>query len=233
MNVKHCANPLWRIMEMCKFLLFAACLLPVIACSSDDDDDNGGAGAREAVDLGLSVKWASCNVGASSPEQYGNYFAWGETVAKSSFTRKNYKYYDEKGDAMTKYPEVGVNTQFELTSSDDAATVNWGAGWRMPTFEEVRELYDKCTFTRTQMNGVYGSLVTGPNGNSIFLPAAGVKSGVEYFISLGAGVYYWTSSLYFLGYEDVAAYVLDGNNNSQSHTVYERTFGMPVRPVCD
>ena len=114
------------------------------------------------VDLGLSVKWASCNLGASTPAGEGGYYAWGETSTKTKYTKENYAY--------STYTDIGENitgTQY------DAATVNLGKDWRMPTMEEVKELCEKCTFTYGDVDGVKGYYATGKNGNSIFLPCYG------------------------------------------------------------
>ena len=141
-----------------------------------------------AIDLGLSVKWASRNVGASSPEEYGGYYAWGETEEKSSYYWEDYKYYNSStGD----FDYIGSNIS---GTSYDVAHVKWGGGWRMPTLDEIKELCNKCTWQWTTVNGVSGQKVTGPNGNSIFLPAAGVRYGtdVNYRGSYG---YYWSASL--------------------------------------
>ena len=120
------------------------------------------------VDLGLSVKWASCNLGASTPAGKGGYYAWGETSTKTKYTKENYAYYKEGSG----YTDIGKNisgTQY------DAATVNLGKDWRMPTKDEVQELCEKCTFTYGEVDGVKGYYVTGKNGNSIFLPCYGYK----------------------------------------------------------
>ena len=138
---------------------------------------------RQFVDLGLSVKWATCNVGANAPEQYGDYFAWGETMPKRKYTEKNSLTYCKT------IGDISGNVKY------DAATANWGGDWRMPTKEEMRELMDKCTWTWTTQNGVGGYKVTSKvNGNYIFLPAAGcIEYGNKNYDS-GADVEYWTST---------------------------------------
>ena len=149
---------------------------------------SSGGGDYEYVDLGLpsGTKWASKNVGANNPEDAGDIFAWGETTAKTTFTENNYLYGTSLTD-MTKYNSSdGLTT---LETSDDAATVNWGSDWRMPTVVEWRELRDKCTREWTTVNGITGYTFTGPNGNQIFLPC-----GFDNFWGNGAG-YYWSSSL--------------------------------------
>ena len=133
--------------------------------------------------MGLSVKWATCNVGASSPSGYGNYYAWGETSTKSTYTEENSKTYDN---SSYNY-DIGGN------SSTDAARANWGGTWRLPTKAEFQELLDKCTWTWTTQGGHNGYRVTGPNGNSIFLPAAGYRNGSSLGYE-GSNGLYWTST---------------------------------------
>ena len=160
----------------------------------------------DAVDLGLPSgrKWASCNVGASAPEEYGDYFAWGATAPQES----NYYYWDTypfrtSGDSWdtVKFSKYNTSSDYglidnntELDSEDDAAAVNWGGSWRMPTDAEWTELRTECTWTWTTQNGVNGRLVTGPNGNSIFLPAAGFRYNT-YLDDAGSFGDYWSSSL--------------------------------------
>ena len=146
---------------------------------------------HEYVDLGLpsGTLWAAYNIGANIPESYGDYFAWGETEPKNTFFIESYKWYDGKG-GTTKY-NPNVDTLKILLPEDDAATVKWGPEWRMPTKDEFRELIDKCQYTRTD----YGAKFTGPNGNSILLPAAGHRIDDRFFLHERCGLY-WTSSLY-------------------------------------
>lgn len=158
------------------------------------------AGAGEAVDLGLpsGTLWADRNIGADSPEGYGDYFAWGETSPKSVYNWSTYKYCKGSSSTMTKYctnSSLGtVDNKTVLEPADDAATANWGDRWRMPTHEEQKELIEKCTWTWTTSNGVNGYKVVGPNGNSIFLPAAGCRR-VSSVPSTGSSGYYWSASL--------------------------------------
>ena len=145
---------------------------------------------RVFVDLGLpsGLKWASCNVGAESPEEYGDYFAWGETSTKSDYTISNSITY---GLSISELESRGIiDASGNLTAAYDAATVNWGGNWRMPTLDEIEELISECTWIWTTQSGVYGRKVTGPNGNSIFLPAAGYR---DYESLNGASDvgYYW------------------------------------------
>ena len=191
--------------------------------------------SHEYVDLGLSVKWATCNVGATKPEEYGDYFAWGETTTKSTYNWSTYKWCNGSSSTMTKYNTnssygtVDNKTQLEL--SDDAARANWGGSWRMPTKAEQDELCNNCTWTWTTQNGVNGYKVTSKsNGNSIFLPAAG-----DHYVSSfdGAGSYgsYWSSSLY-TGYPS-AAYELHFVLDHVGWAAYDSRYcGQSVRPVC-
>ena len=147
---------------------------------------------HEYVDLGLpsGTLWATCNVGANSPEEYGDYFAWGETAPKDVYSWSTYQYYD--GGNLTKY--TGSDGLTTLLPEDDAATANWGDDWRMPAKEEWQELLDNTTNKWTTQNGVNGRLFTGSNGNSLFLPAAGFRwdDALNYAGSYG---YYWSSWL--------------------------------------
>ena len=148
---------------------------------------------HEYVDLGLpsGTLWATCNVGANSPEEYGDYFAWGETQSKDIYNWSTYQYYD--GSNLAKY--TGNDGLTILLLEDDAATANWGNEWRMPTKEEWEELYQNTTRIWTIQNGVNGRLFTASNGNSLFLPAAGYRWGGELF-DVGSNGYYFSSSLY-------------------------------------
>ena len=159
---------------------------------------SGSENGHEYVDLGLSVKWATCNVGAVSPGEYGDYFAWGETSPKNEYTWGTLKYCnDTTGDSFSKYNQDQGGTRDNRTRlelSDDAARQRWGGSWRMPTREEFQELVDKCRWSWTTGGGHKGYKVTGPNGHSIFLPAAGYRYGSSLYIA-GENGYYWSSSL--------------------------------------
>ena len=158
---------------------------------------------HEYVDLGLpsGLLWATCNVGANTPEEYGGYFAWGETQPKDYYDWSTYQYCMGSSTTMTKYcdnPSYGFNGFTDnlttLLPEDDAATANWGSDWRMPTIGEWQELYNNTTCTWTTQNGVNGHLFTASNGNSLFLPAAGCRGGSDLNWAGSIG-YYWSSSL--------------------------------------
>lgn len=184
------------------------------------------------VDLGLSVKWATCNIGASKPEKYGYYFAWGETSPKTDYSLLTYKYCRDT--ILTKYcknlsPEIDDNKAV-LDLEDDAAHVNWGDSWRMPTKEEQDELRSMCTWEWTKQNGVNGYKVTSKiNGNSLFLPAAGYR-GSGGRANVGSNGYYWASSISSDG--SSYAYHLFFYSSLVLLNCSCRYYGLPVRPVC-
>lgn len=189
------------------------------------------------VDLGLpsGTKWATTNVGASTPEGYGNYYAWGETTTKSSYNWSTYKWCNGSYDTMTKYcvsSSYGtVDNKTTLDLSDDAAYVNWGSSWRMPTKAEQDELRNTnyTTWTWTTQNGVKGYKVTSKtNGNSIFLPAAGSRSDSS-LGKAGSVGYYWSSSLSTYGSYDACYLVFDSSGVGWSSSY--RDLGLSVRAV--
>ena len=191
----------------------------------------------EYVDLGLpsGTKWATCNVGADSPEDYGDYFAWGETTTKSDYSSCLYKWSSNCSPYQTKYcadSEHGiVDNKTTLDLSDDAAYVNWGISWRMPTIAERNELRNTSytTWTWTTQNGVKGYKVTSKtNGNSIFLPAAGYRND-SVLHDAGSNGLYWSSSLYTSNSKN--AYYLGFNSDHVFSNYYWRFYGLSVRPV--
>ncbi len=166
---------------------------------------SGQVEGHDYVDLGLPSgnKWATCNVGATKPSEYGDYFAWGETKPKEVYSWSTYKWCKGSDDSMTKYCNKSkygtVDNKTVLDAEDDAATANWGSAWRMPTFDEIKELIEGCDWEWVEDfngNGVNGRLGTSKkNGSTIFLPAAGYRNNAD----LGyAGDYggYWSSSLF-------------------------------------
>lgn len=181
---------------------------------------------RKAVDLGLSVKWAGWNVGASSPEEYGGYYAWGETEEKSEYSVSTYKYYyDTDGDGYKEYANIGSNisgTQY------DVARQKWGGSWRMPTYDEIEELINDCSWTWITYKGINGYKVTGPNGNSIFLPAAGYRIGTSLVIRQDIG-YYWSGTLGEV-YSDARSLIFSYGIYDLDDYCY-RDIGFTVRPV--
>ena len=190
------------------------------------------------VDLGLpsGLLWATCNIGADAPEDYGDYFAWGETQPKDTYNWSTYQYCDGSYNTLTKYcnnSNYGYNGFTDnlttLLPEDDAATANWGSDWRMPTNEEWQELYQNTTVTWTTQNGVNGRLFTASNGNSLFLPAAGYRDGSNLSCAGSLG-YYWSSSLSTDGpYIAWDFYFSSGYYGM--HGGY-RYYGQSVRPVC-
>ena len=199
-------------MKKIVLIFLAAC---AIAFNTHGQNEISG---HEYVDLGLNVKWATCNIGAKAPHEYGDYYAWGETTTKSSYIDYNSKTY-------------GKN--FEDISGDqnhDAARANWGKTWRIPTKAEMEELESKCTWTWTSQSGTNGYKVTGPNGNSIFLPAAGFRNG-NLKHKVGDNGFYSTSSLHYCNKD--GAYTLIFKNNGYSVYWYLRHVGLTIRPVSD
>ena len=195
--------------------------------------------AHEYVDLGLpsGLLWATCNVGANAPEEYGDYFAWGETQPKNYYDWSTY-IYGSNWNQLTKYCSdfyFGYNGFTDnltiLLPEDDVATANWGIDWRMPTKEEWQELYNNTTCIWTQQNGVNGCLFTANNGNSFFLPTAGCRLDSSLYTAGYCG-YYWSSSLYTGGPTNAWGLRINSDNYSISiHNGYYRFYGQSVRAV--
>lgn len=188
----------------------------------------------KAIDLGLSVKWANCNVGATSPEDYGGYYAWGETEEKSNYDWFYYKwvYYGNFTKYCTESDCGAVDNKTVLEPKDDVAHVKWGGSWRMPTNEEQQELIDKCSWSWTEINGVNCYKVTGPNGNSILLPAAGSCVYGDGATDIAREGLYWSASLYDDGTCCSASALLFYSGRRVSD-YYERSCGFSVRPVSE
>ncbi len=208
-------------------------IIPEFSIEGYGNDETIQPQNHEYVDLGLSVKWATCNVGASSPEDYGDYYAWGETETKSSYNWSTYKWCKGSSYTMTKYCTDSyygtVDNKTVLDPEDDVAHAKWGGSWRMPTRAELDELREKCTWTWKTQNGKNGYKVTSKsNGNSIFLPAAGYRydSSLGY---AGSDGFYWPSSLH--DYIDFGAYVLDFGSSYVDWYGSDRCNGRSVRPV--
>ncbi|MGN0186326.1 MAG: hypothetical protein ACI392_01085 [Paludibacteraceae bacterium] len=242
-------------MKQMKFFAALCCVAAAFAaCEPQNGPDNGqngnndqnqngnngtGANGHEYVDLGLpsGTKWATCNVGATKPEEYGNYYAWGETTPKDYYDWSTYKYgsdYDE----LTKYctdSDYGkdgfADYKTVLDPEDDAARANWGGAWRMPTDSEWAELRENCEWTWTsdyQGTGIAGRIVTGPNGNSIFLPAAGYRS-LDDLGNAGGDGGYWSSSLY--AGLPFSAWGVSFGSGDVGRGSSGRFYGRSVRPV--
>ena len=193
--------------------------------------------AHEYVDLGLpsGTLWATCNVGAEKPEEYGDYFAWSETQSKENYNWATYRYYDTTYSIVTKYCTSSssgtVDNKTELEMGDDAATVNWGIEWQMPSLEQFSELINSeyTTTTWTTLNGVNGRMIVSKsNGNRIFLPAAGYRNDAS-LLSAGTFGRYWSRSLN----TDSPLYGrrLFFSSNNISADNYSRCSGQSVRPV--
>lgn len=193
------------------------------------------------VDLGLSVKWATCNLGAKSPEEYGSFFAWGETIDKYEYTSNNYKWYDTNG-MVLKYnlwKALGdVDMKYRLDADDDAAHVLLGDGWRIPTYENYVELFERCYWEPSEQNGVWGFNVTSSiNNNSIFLPLTGMISEGD-TLGIGRYAYYYTNTLNAAAkdksYSIYSAYMYYNPYAYYYHenmASFYRTGGSPIRPV--
>ena len=215
--------------------------------SAGDSDTNQSAvsnnenTAHEYVDLGLSIKWATCNVGADKPEDNGNLYAWGETEIKEQYSVRTSKWgsmaFLKKYNINSEQGTVDNKTTLDL--EDDVAHVTWGGNWRMPTKEEMDELHDNCTWEWTTLNGVNGYRVTskkqGYTDRSIFFPAAGYKA--NGFYEYGRNGNYWSRSLMTDPYGDGSvicntAACIRFNNNQANVGWEDRMAGLSVRPVC-
>jgi len=189
----------------------------------------------EAVDMGLSVQWATFNIGATQPEEYGDYFAWGETVPKDEYTWLNYKHCYGSATSLTKYCSSStfglVDNKEILESEDDAAQMNWGANWRMPTLDELKELKENCGWSVVTINGVRCNKATSYiNGNSIIFPLAGCKEGGALNWATYDG-YYWGSKSYGNSAASFLSLGTDVSNNS-TYGSGQKCYGFSVRPVC-
>ena len=210
--------------------LLLICSFVSISCVNEKGGYENG---HEYVDLGLSVKWATCNIGADSAWNGGAYFEWGEVEPRQWGDSKENKYCAYFSD-ITKYCTIAkygynglVDDKIILDAEDDAATINWGGRWRMPTKEEFEELCDNCTFELQTLNGKIGYKVIGKNGNFIFLPMPDFEEGEAMWVRVGR---YWSSSLYislpFQAYQMVLEkYSVDVHDWSRSSSAF-------IRPVC-
>ena len=208
-----------------------------VTFTTNKQSGNGTENGYAYVDLGLSVKWATMNVGASKAEGYGSYFAWDETTTKSTYSWSTYKYCNGSYKTLTKYNTSSsygtVDNKTQLELSDDAARVNWGGSWRMPTDAEWTELREQCTWTWTTQNGVKGYKVTskksGYTNNSIFLPVTGLREDSS-LINAGSSGYHWSSSL---DTDDpYGAWCVSFDSSGVRRVSGYRYCGCGVRPVC-
>lgn len=237
-----------KTLRMVLAAFVAVSMVAFVSCGKDlfnESNDNGGDSDLPTpgpglswIDLGLpsGLLWASCNVGATAPEEFGNYYAWGEVESKRDYSWSTYRYGDGS-ERLTKYcnnPNYGLNrytdTLTTLEPEDDAATALIGDGARTPTRLDWQELMQNTTYAWTTENGVNGCRFTGTNGNSIFLPAAGGWTETEFF---GAGDFgdYWSSS--FEWGSPYNAWDLLIKSDVQSMGTYERCYGYSVRAVRD
>ena len=190
---------------------------------------------HQYVDLGLpsGTLWATCNVGATKPEEYGDYFAWGETEPKQVFDWSNYKWCNGTTDTFTKYCDNAyygsVDNKMELEPEDDAAYMNWGPEWRMPNLNQIGELCNNCSIQWTMRNDVNGWLFTGPNENTLFLPATGYRWNSS-LITGGSRGYFWSISLLSVIPDSALAMVLFSDGVNMNNSNY-RSIGMTVRAV--
>lgn len=177
-------------------------------------------GGHLYVDLGLpsGTLWSVCNMGADKPEEFGEYYAWGETSTKSSYNWNTYSI----GSELDSLPA--------LDEAHDAAATNWGYGWRMPSREDFDEIITYCTKTWTTRNNVNGYLITGPNGNNMFLPASGGRGDGNIYESGSCG-FYWLNSVYTNDTQFAWGFILD--SDSIYETSYYRMYGQTIRPVCN
>ena len=190
--------------------------------------------AHEWVDLGLpsGTLWATCNIGADSPEEYGDYFSWGETEPKAYYYWDSYKWCNGTYTELTKYNTQSdhgpIDNKTELDLEDDAAYVNWGTSWRIPSKEQVQELFDNCSNVWTTQNGVNGRLFTGPNGKTMFIPAAGFRYSTDHY-EKGTSAQYWSRRINST--TPHWTYCLYFHSDSYYVASKGRSLGLPVRPV--
>ena len=219
-------------------LLMLASFTAGVEYQRGDVDQNGQVGISDVtclIDYLLTGTWPD----DTAPEEYGDYFAWGETEPKDHYDWSTYKWCNGSYNTLTKYctnSSYGYNgfvdNKDELDPEDDAAYVNWGPSWRMPTFYQLSELYQYCSSVLTSINGVGGRLFTAPNGNSLFLPAADVRSNYR----LGGSIYdegpygfYWSRTLFSDG--PINAFILYFCLDDMYSAGDDRRVGHSVRAV--
>ena len=220
------------------FAFILACVITSCGSLRRVESENG----HEYVDLGLSVRWATMNVGAQAPQESGEYYAWGELEPKEVYDWVTYSF-RTAGDTVydvqlskynTKKNHGTVDNNTRLLKADDVANVKWGGGWRYPTIAEIEELMDEnnCTWTWTTMKGVDGYKVQsrkkGYKRRYIFIPAAGARSGSGFDEKETGGVY-WSGTLIEAFYACIISFTPDAIS---AYSASERFMGLPVRPVC-
>ena len=227
-----------KVKKTAAALMLIMAVVCAVGCKKETNNNGGGHydGNYEYVDLGLpsGTLWATFNVGASAPEEYGDYFSWGETQPKKDYSVNNYKYCNDDIKKLTKYcsdAKFGNNgftdTLTSLPLMDDAAFVNWGSDWCMPTYEQWKELIEYTVITDTVINDVHGALVKASNGHRLFLPAAGSTHDPSY--TVGFYCYYWSKTLHTSGWGPGMAWSF---TNMPFHVIGNgRCQGLPVRPV--
>ena len=221
--------------------LLLSLVLVCAACTKDPENGGGNNGGgsgngngenngHEYVDLGLpsGTLWATCNVGATTPEEYGDCFAWGETEPKDNYSWSTYQYCNGSYVTFTKYCNNPLYGEDGFTG-DDAAVVNWGSDWHMPSQEEWEELVDNTASTWTTQNGVHGQLFTASNGASLFLPAAGLGRENGYMV-VGSSGYYWSSTLFLDSIDFGCCFCFYSEGFDMPDYCY-RCYGASVRPV--
>ena len=231
-------------MQKAIWAIAAIMLTAAVVCAAGCKKNNGGNGTCNGfdyVDLGLpsGTMWATCNVGAESPDQYGDYFAWGETTPKDIYNWSTYKYCKGDYNLLTKYcsqSDFGFNAFTDdlvtLQPNDDAATANWGEGWSTPTYNQWVELLTKCSYSWTTINEVKGCLFTSRNGNSIFLPAGDSRYDDESRL-IGDEGSYWSSTLHQNMPDGVkGCQFIISFDDCDLYDTFCRASGRPVRAVC-
>lgn len=222
------------------FVATVGLMIFATGCVNNETKKNEGGETQtskcESVDLGLTsgTKWASCNVGADAPEAYGDYFAWGETISKEVYSDTTYKYYiaADSVAADSSAKKVWKNIGADIAGTEyDAATAVMGDAWKMPTEAQCKELIYECDWAWTEVNGVNGYKVTGKNGNSIFLPAAGLRGAGDVVNNDKIGGF-WSSTICDAP-ETSGDFAMHLNYYSESHAVEKggRGYGRTIRAV--
>ncbi len=208
-----------------------ASLVILSSCKKNqtDEDVQTTINGFEFVDLGLAsgLKWAVHNIGADNPENYGHFYAWGENALKADYTWDNYLYWN--GSSITKYSKNDAYRS--LLPVDDVAKSTWKSTWRIPSQGECQELLNECTLERTNMNGIDGCKVTGPNGASIFFPVLGYKMDGQIYKHT---TFYWSSTAVVDDFADYNAWALEFFDvGQQTNRTVNRCCGCFIRPVSE